>query len=196
MFCSYDHVFVVVSPSTLVDADLTMIEADKILHLRRCLTLVVVRTHLRSLRCETAASRPREVQCGGYVLGYVQPRHASLRPEIHVTTCSRTYSTTNLQSSPSDVVNHKLMSFCDDVKKSQISVAGLKEVIDLCSKNDYQLPLGTGLLLLKCCGDLLLGLEDTERDYLADQVEHNLFYLEIQQYGYWIYSRTFPARDT
>lgn len=73
--------------------------------------------------------------------------------------------------SQSDVVDHKLMSFCDDVKKGQISADALREVIDLCSKNDYQLPQDTGILLLKCCGNLLSDLEAAERNNLADQVQ-------------------------
>lgn len=140
------------------------------LHLRRYLTLVV-RSRLRPPRYETTTiSRPREMQRGGYVFGYMHPLYDSLRPEIHALTCSRTYSATVLQSSPSDTVDHKLMSFCDNVKKGRISADSLKEVIDLCCKNDYQLPHDTGILLLKCCGNLLPDLDAAERDYLADQV--------------------------
>ncbi|XP_011865857.1 PREDICTED: leucine-rich PPR motif-containing protein, mitochondrial-like isoform X2 [Vollenhovia emeryi] len=146
-----------------------MIEAEKMLQLRKYLTLVV-HSQLRSPRCGTARSRPP--RRGGYVLGYVHPRHASLRPGIPVVTCNRTYCTTIPQSSRSDDVDHKLMSFCDDVKKGRVSADHLREVIDLCSKSDYQLPDGTGVLLLKCCGNLLPGLETAERDYLADQVWH------------------------
>lgn len=143
------------------------------LHLRRYLTLIVRSSRLYSSRCKSAKSRPS--RCEGYVFGYVHPRHTSLRPEVYVATCNRTCVTTVLQSSQSDVVDHKLMSFCDDVKKGRISADGLREVIDLCSKNDYQLPHDTGVLLLKCCGNLLPDLEAAERDNLANQVEYNLF---------------------
>jgi len=147
-----------------------MIEADKMLLLRRYFTLVV-RSQLRSSRCETTGSLPPR---RGYVLGrYMHLRN--LRPEIYIAACNRMYSTMVPQSSRSDVVDHKLMSFCDDIKKGRISADNLKEVISLCSKNDYQLPHDTGVLLLKCCGNLLPDLEAAERDHLADQVEHNLF---------------------
>ncbi|XP_012529755.1 leucine-rich PPR motif-containing protein, mitochondrial [Monomorium pharaonis] len=140
------------------------------LYPRRHLTFIV-RSQLRLLRCETTMNCLREMQRGGYVLGHMHLRHASLRPEIHIATCSRTYGTTVLQSSASDV-DHKLMSFCDNVKEGRISADGLKEVIDLCNKNNYQLPHDTGVLLLKCCGNLLSDLNTVDRIYLADQVWH------------------------
>ncbi|XP_011865854.1 PREDICTED: leucine-rich PPR motif-containing protein, mitochondrial-like [Vollenhovia emeryi] len=151
-----------------VNADsTTMIEAEKMLQLKRYLTLVV-RSQLRSPRCETARGRP--LQRGGYVSGCAHSRSATLRPEIRVATCNRTYSTTVPQSSRSNVIDHKLTSFCDDVKKGRVSADHLREVIDLCSNNDYHLPHSTGLLLLKCCGNLIPDLDAAERDHLADQV--------------------------
>lgn len=152
-----------------VDVDpTTMIEAERMLHLRRYLTLAV-RSQLRAPQREMTTSRPP--RRGGYVVGYVQrPRHVSLRPEIYVATCNRTYSTTVLQSSQSDDIGHKLTSFCDDVKMGRVSADGLREIIELCDKNDYPLPHGTGVLLLKCCGALLPDLQAAERDHLADQV--------------------------
>lgn len=140
------------------------------LHLRRYLILVV-RSQLRVPQREMT-SRPQ--RRGGYVVGYVQPpRHAGLRPEIYIATCNRAYSTTVLQSPQSDVIDHKLVSFCDDVKKGRVSADGLREIIDLCNKNDYPLPHDTGVLLLKCCGNLLPDLEAAERDHLASQVQRN-----------------------
>ncbi|KYN31185.1 Leucine-rich PPR motif-containing protein, mitochondrial [Trachymyrmex septentrionalis] len=136
-----------------------MIE-DKILHLRRYLTLIRSQLHLS--RCGISHSP----QYGGYVL--VHPRNPRL--DIYIA-AERTYNTTP-QSSPSDVIDHKLMLFCDDVKKGQVSVDDLKEVISQCSKNDYRLPHDTGVLLLKCCGNLLHELETTERNHLARQVWH------------------------
>ncbi|XP_077265156.1 bicoid stability factor [Temnothorax americanus] len=144
-----------------------MLEVEKMLQLRRYLTLIV-RSQLRSPRYETVRSHPP--RRGGYVVGYVLHRHAGLRPEICVATCNRTYGTTAPQSSQSDVVDQKLMSFCDDIKKGRVSADGLREVINLCNKNDYHLPHDTGVLLLKCCGNLLPDLEATERDHLAGQV--------------------------
>ncbi|KYN29003.1 PREDICTED: leucine-rich PPR motif-containing protein, mitochondrial-like [Trachymyrmex cornetzi] len=141
-----------------------MIEADKILYLRRYLTLI--RSQLYLSRCGITSRSP---QYGGYVLEYVHPRN--LRPGIYIA-AERTYGTTVPQSSQSDVIDHKLMSFCDDVKKGQVLVDGLKEVISLCSKNDYQLPHDIGVLLLKCCGNLLHELETAERNHLASQVWH------------------------
>ncbi|KAG5346959.1 LPPRC protein, partial [Acromyrmex charruanus] len=140
-----------------------MIEADKILYLRKYLTLII-RSQLHLSRCGITSRSP---QYGGYVLEYVHPRNP--RPGIYIAV-ERTYSTTVPQSSPSDIIDHKLMSFCDDVKKGQVSVNGLKEVISLCSKNDYQLPHDIGVLLLKCCGNLLHELETAEKNHLASQV--------------------------
>lgn len=150
-------------PLTLTNTDLTMIEVDKILYLRRYLTLII-RSQLHLSRCGITSRSP---QYGGYVLEYVHPRNP--RSGIYIA-AERTYSTTVPQSSPSDIIDHKLMSFCDDVKKGQVSVNGLKEVISLCSKNDYQLPHDIGVLLLKCCGNLLHELETAERNHLASQV--------------------------
>ncbi|KYN06229.1 PREDICTED: leucine-rich PPR motif-containing protein, mitochondrial-like [Cyphomyrmex costatus] len=141
-----------------------MIEIDKVLYLRRYL-IFLGRSQLHLSRCGITN---RSSQCGGYVLEYMHPRN--LRPEIYIAACNRTYSTTVPQSSQSDIVDHKLMSFCDDIKKGRVSADGLKEVINLCNKNNYQLPQDVGILLLKCCGNLLCDLEATERDNLAGQV--------------------------
>ncbi|KAL0118029.1 hypothetical protein PUN28_009012 [Cardiocondyla obscurior] len=80
------------------------------------------------------------------------------------------YSTSVSESSQPDVIRDKLMSLCDEVKKGRVSSNDLREVIDLCIKNDYQLPSDTGLLLLRCCGNLLPDLETTKRDFLANQI--------------------------
>ncbi|XP_012059471.1 PREDICTED: leucine-rich PPR motif-containing protein, mitochondrial-like [Atta cephalotes] len=143
-----------------------MIEADKVLYLRRYLTLII-RSQLHLSRCGITSHSP---QYGGYVLKYVHPRTIP-RPGIYIA-AKRTYNTTVPQSLSSDIIDHKLMSFCDNVKKGQISVDGLKEVISLCSTNDYQLPHDIGILLLKCCGNLLHELETTERNHLVSQVWH------------------------
>lgn len=162
-----------------IDLDLTtMIKTKKILHLRRYLTLIV-RSQLCSPLCETMGNRsPRR---GGYVLD-VHSRHASLRPEIYVATCNRMYSTectTVLHSSPSDV-DHKLTSFCENIKKGQVSADDLREIVNLCNKNDYLLPHSIGVLLLKCCRNLLSDLEAAKRNHLMNQVQHNY----ILRYNY------------
>ncbi|EFN61789.1 Leucine-rich PPR motif-containing protein, mitochondrial [Camponotus floridanus] len=158
-----------------------MIETDKMLQLRRYMTLLragaksrVVHSHLHT------SSSPREipslVTCEGYVSRYVH--HGLSRLQVHLrklpcesytATCIRTFSTTVPQTSIEDI-DHKLMTLCDDIKRGQVSADNLKEVIKLCEETDYQLQHDTGMLLLKCCGNLLSNLETTERQYLTDQV--------------------------
>lgn len=157
-----------------------MIETDKMLQLRRYVTLLragakshVVRSHLH-----TSSSSPREipnlVTYEGYVSRYVyhglSQLQMHLRPCESYVTCIRTLSTTVPQTSIEDI-DHKLMSLCDDVKRGQVSTDNLKEVIKLCDETDYQLQHDTGVLLLKCCGNPLSNLDTTERQYLTDQVE-------------------------
>ncbi|KAM0735572.1 Leucine-rich PPR motif-containing protein, mitochondrial [Formica fusca] len=154
-----------------------MIETDKMLQLRRYVTLLragaksrVVRSHLHS----SSHKMPNVATHEGYISRYVHhglPRlQTHLRPcENYAATCIRTFGTTVPQSSVDDI-DHKLMSLCDDVKKGRVSADSLKEVIKLCDETGYQLPHDTGLLLLKCCGNLLSDVETTERQYLADQV--------------------------
>ncbi|KAL6259251.1 hypothetical protein P5V15_009170 [Pogonomyrmex californicus] len=139
------------------------------LHLRKYITLVI-RSQPYLSRCKATSCL---LQRRDYVFQYVQPglvRHAYLRPESYISTCNRTYSTTVTQTSQSNIIDQKLMLFCDDVKKGRISASHIKEIIELYEKNDYQLPPDIGVLLLRCCGNLLSDLENTERRQLADRV--------------------------
>ncbi|XP_072757104.1 leucine-rich PPR motif-containing protein, mitochondrial [Anoplolepis gracilipes] len=158
-----------------------MIETDKMLQLRRYMTLLragaksrVVRSHhsLSSSSRETSNLATLEGYISRYVHHSLSPLQTHLRPCGNYTvTCIRTFGTTVSQSSVDDI-DHKLMSLCDDVKKGQVSLDSLKEVIRLCNETDYQLHHDTGVLLLKCCGNLLSYLETTERQHLVDQVWH------------------------
>lgn len=135
----------------------------------------VVRSHLHT----SSSSSPREISnlvtCEGYVSRYVHRGlsrlQVHLRPcENYTATCIRTFSTTVPQTSIEDI-DHKLISLCDDVKRGQVSADNLKEVIKLCDETDYQLQQDIGVLLLKCCGNLLSNLGTTERQYLTEKVK-------------------------
>ncbi|KAL6437949.1 hypothetical protein ACFW04_004329 [Cataglyphis niger] len=132
----------------------------------------VIRSHLHS---SSSHEMPNLAKHEGYLYRYVHhglsQLQTHLRPcENYAATCIRTFGTTVPQSI--DDIDHKLMSLCDDIKKSRVSADSLKEVIKLCDETGYQLPHDTGVLLLKSCGNLLTNLETTERQYLADQVWH------------------------
>lgn len=141
----------------------------------------VVRSHLHSSSSSSSLREmPNLAKHEGYLSRYVHhglPRlQTHLRPcENYTATCIRTFGTTVPQSV--DDIDHKLMSLCDDIKKSRVSADSLKEVIKLCDETGYQLSHDTGVLLLKCCGNLLSDLETTERQYLADQVDRMKFFL-------------------
>ncbi|CAL1688855.1 unnamed protein product [Lasius platythorax] len=156
-----------------------MIETDKMLQLRRYVTLLragaksrVVRSHLHS--SSSSREMPSLATREGYISRYVHhglsQLQTHLRPcENYAATCIRTFGMTVPRSSVDDI-DHKVRSLCDDVKKGRVSADSLKEVIRLCDESDYQLHHDTGVLLLKCCGNPLSDLETTERQYLADQV--------------------------
>lgn len=148
------------------------------LHLTKYMTLLrasaksrVVRSHLHS---SSSLSSTRKISnlvtCEGYISRYVHHGLFQLRSCENYAMCVRTFNTTASQSSIDDI-DHKLMSLSDDFKKGRVSGDSLKEVIRLCHEKGYQLPHDTGVLLLKCCGNLVSDLEMTERQYLADQVE-------------------------
>lgn len=131
----------------------------------------VVRSHLHSSSSREMSNLAKRE---GYLSRYVHHGLSQLQTHLqhcenYAATCIRTFGTTVPQSM--DDIDHKLMSLCDDIKKSRVSADSLKEVIKLCGETGYQLPHDTGVLLLKCCGNLLSDLETTERQYLADQVE-------------------------
>ncbi|XP_014468655.1 PREDICTED: leucine-rich PPR motif-containing protein, mitochondrial-like [Dinoponera quadriceps] len=148
-----------------------MIEADKMLHLRKYV-LTILRNDARSRVVRTLHST--SARKGGYVLRslhhcYVPPTVQNSRSNYAV--CGiRTFSTTVAQSLADDA-DQKLTSFCDDVKHGQTwSADRLKEIVRLCDESNYQLQPSTGVLLLKCCGNPLSTVELNERQDLADRV--------------------------
>ncbi|EZA48581.1 Leucine-rich PPR motif-containing protein, mitochondrial [Ooceraea biroi] len=143
-------------------------ETEKVLHLRRYVTLLqtgvrsrIVRSHLHTY----GTNSPR----GGYVVHCVpkQSLQVPLRSENYVSTYARMFSTTVAQSSVEDI-DQKLMLLCNDsIKKGQVSVDDLQEILKLC---DCQLRPSTSLLLLKCCGSLSPDLNKSKKQQLLDQV--------------------------
>lgn len=152
-----------------------MIETEKVLHLRRCVTLL--QTGLRSsiarstLHTYGTAGSPR----GGYVFRCVPQRsvQAHLRPENYVATYSRMFSTIVTQSTIDDV-DQRLMLLCNDAKKGHVSADDLEEVLKLCEQQPRE---STSILLLKCCGNLSLNLRASDRQKLIDQVKHEAYLL-------------------
>ncbi|XP_032677430.1 leucine-rich PPR motif-containing protein, mitochondrial-like [Odontomachus brunneus] len=148
-----------------------MIEADKMLHLRKYV-LTVLRCDTKLHVARSLYSTSPSVRKAGYVrhsLHHCRVPQTNLRPNY--TACGiRTFSTTIAQSS-ADEVNQKVTSFCNDVKHDQTCpVDRLKEVIWLCDENNYQLQPDTSVLLLKCCGSPLSTVTPNERQNLANQV--------------------------
>ncbi|EZA46475.1 Leucine-rich PPR motif-containing protein, mitochondrial, partial [Ooceraea biroi] len=121
----------------------------------------IVRSHLHTY----GTNSPR----GGYVVHCVpkQSLQVPLRSENYVSTYARMFSTTVAQSSVEDI-DQKLMLLCNDsIKKGQVSVDDLQEILKLC---DCQLRPSTSLLLLKCCGSLSPDLNKSKKQQLLDQV--------------------------
>lgn len=147
-----------------------MIEADKMLHLRKYV-LTVLRSDVKSRVARSLHSTSLSAREGGYVLRSLHHCYVptSLRPNY--TACSiRTLNTTVAQSSVDDV-DQKLSSFCEDVKHGQLwSADRLREIIRLCDDSNNQLQPSIGVLLLKCCGNSLSSMNSNERQDLADRV--------------------------
>lgn len=152
-----------------------MIEADKMLHLRKYMAFLRIGTKSRVARLHLHSSLRESIDLPsykGYVSRYVHcsPIQTHLRPKTYTAKCIRTFSSTAPQSSIDDL-DHKVMSLCDGVKEGRVSSENLKEIIRLCHECEYQLPHNAGILLLRCCGSQLPDLKPTDRQHLVDQVE-------------------------
>jgi len=167
---NHDYSFTLSAELSLILID--AMETEKVLHLRKYITLLhagvrsrIAQSHLHTYN--TVCS-PR----GGYVLRYMpQSVRADPRSENYAATYSKMFSTTLVQPSIDDI-EQRLMFLCSDVKKGQISADDLREIIKLCNNETCH-----SMLLLKCCGNLSLDLDVSERQRLIDQVKHALYFI-------------------
>lgn len=161
----------------------TMMDTEKILHLRRYVTLLQTGVRLHVARSHLHTRGTVNSPCGGgYVHRYMQRSSAQAHLRFknnYATTYARTFSTSIAQPSVDDV-DQRLMLLSNDVKKGQVMVDELKEVLKLCEDSTHR---NTSLLLLKCCGNLSTDLDISARQNLIDQVKQSLCILYVCAYA-------------